>query len=356
MSHMRPSKRGGDVPAEAEHSVRRGASAQARAAVSRRPALLSAAAAALLALLGVVLWLVLRDGDESSSSQRAPASAASLRRLNEFASSVGHPVYWVGTQPRFTYELSHTKDGRVYIRYLPPGVKVGSGNPNYLTVGTYPLRNAFKTIRATAREQGFRALDIPGGGVAFQYKSRPTSVYLAYPGSNYQIEVFDPSPARALRVVTSGQIKPVGAAPSTLARSQAASRQQLKGLAVTLGHPIYWAGAQGEFTYELTRTRSGSVYIRYLPTGVSVGERRPDFLTIGTYPQKHALEILKRTAARNQVPTIGVADDGLALVDKKHPTSVYVAFPNVALQIEVYDPHPGRAEHLVSSGQITPVR
>jgi hypothetical protein len=254
------------------------------------------------------------------------------------------------------YELSHTKDGRVYIRYLPPGVKVGNANANYLTVGTYPLRNAFKTIRATAREQGRRALNVPGGGVAFQYKSRPTSVYVAYPGSNYQIEVFDPSPARALRFVTSGQIKPVGAAPSTLARSQAASAQQLKALAVTLGRPIYWAGAQAGFTYELTRTKSGSVYIRYLPAGVSVGERRPDFLTIGTYPQKRALEILKRTAARNHVPTIGVAGDGLAFVDKKHPTSVYLAFQDVDLQVEVYDPRPGRAQQLVSSGQIARVR
>jgi hypothetical protein len=343
------------VPTEAEESIRRGANEQARAAVSGRPALLAAAAAVLLAMLGVVLWLLLRGGGESSPN-RAPAVAASIRRLNEFASSVAHPVYWAGAQPRFAYELSHTKDGRVYIRYLPPGVKVGNTKPNYLTVGTYPLPHAFAAIRATARKQGLRALDIPGGGVAFQYKSRPTSVYLAYPGSSYQIEVFDPSPARALRLVTSGQIKPVGAAPSTIARSQAASPRELKALAVSLGHPIYWAGAQVGFTYELTRTRDGSVYIRYLPVGVSVGERKPDFLTIGTYPQKRALEILRRTAARNRVPTMSVVGGGVALVDSKHPTSVYLAFPNINLQIEVYDPKPGRAEHLVASGQIVPVR
>ena len=42
-----------------------------------------------------------------------------------------------------------------------------------------------------------RPLDIPGGGVAFQYKNRPTSVYLAYPGSDYQVEVYDPHAGRA---------------------------------------------------------------------------------------------------------------------------------------------------------------
>ena len=123
-----------------------------------------------------------------------------------------------------------------------------------------------------------------------------------------------------------------------------------------LGHPIYWAGAEPNDTYELTRTRDGSVFIRYLPPDVQVGDRRPNYLTIGTYPQKGALKILKATAAKNQVATISVDNGGLAFVDKKHPTSVYVAYPSVDFQIEVYDPSSGRARQLVTSGQIAPVR
>ncbi len=201
-----------------------------------------------------------------------------------------------------------------------------------------------------------QTIHLARGGLAFQYKSRPTSVYLAYPESDYQIEVFDPSPARAVQLVVSGQVKPVGAPPQTSAGSKAASVQQLKALAVTLGHPIYWAGAQPGDTYELTKTRSGSVYIRYLPQGVRVGVQRPDYLTIGTYPQKRALALLKATAAKNGVATMMLDGDGLAFVDKKHPTSVYVAYPNVDVQVEVYDPIRGRARQLVASGQIAPVR
>ena len=150
------------MPAEAkaEQPTRPGASAPGWGGVHRTPALLAAAGIALLAILGVVLWLVLRGGTETSSSQ-APAAAASFRRLSQFASSVGHPVYWAGLQPRFTYELSHTKDGRVYIRYLPPGVKVGNRNPNYLTVGTYPLRNAFADEVATLLIQAM-VRNLPG--------------------------------------------------------------------------------------------------------------------------------------------------------------------------------------------------
>lgn len=303
---------------------------------------------------GLVLWLVLRGGG-GKETPRAPATAASIARLNRFASSVGHPIYWAGSQPSFTYELSRTKDGRVYIRYLPPGVKPGTSKPDYLTVGTYPQPHALATLRATAKKQRATLIHLAGRGLAFQYKGRPTSVYLAYPGSNYQIEVFDPSPTRALRLVSSGQVQPVGAPPRTAAGSTAATIKQLKALAIALGHPVYWAGTNPATRYELTRTNDGSVYIRYLPRGVPVGTSSPDYLTIGTYPQKNAFGILKATAAKNHVPTIKLADGGLAFADKKHPTSVYVAYPNVDLQIEVYDPAAGRARQLVTSGQIAPV-
>jgi hypothetical protein len=125
---------------------------------------------------------------------------------------------------------------------------------------------------------------------------------------------------------------------------------------VKLGHPIYWAGVEPDDTYELTRTKDGSVYVRYLPQGISVGDRRPNYLTIGTYPQKDAFRILRATAEKNQVATMDLDNGGLAFVDKKHPTSVYIAYPNADFQIEVYDPAPGRARQLVTSGQVSPVR
>jgi hypothetical protein len=347
-----------------DHEVRRvpdgperpaGGGARARPSAVDRRLILVAGAVLLAAAIGVFLWLLLRS-DGTKSAHQAPATAASIERLNRFASSAGHPIYWAGSQPRFTYELSRTKDGRVYIRYLPPGVKPGDSRPNYLTIGTYPQRHAFATLRATAKKQGAQMVHLAGGGLAFQYKSRPTSVYLAYSGSNYQIEVFDPSPRRALELVVSGQVTAVGAPPQTPTGSREASAQQLKALAVTLGHPIYWAGARPGATYELTQTRNGSVYIRYLPSGVAVGDWRADYLTIGTYPQDGAFELLKSTAARNDVSTSKLPEGGLALVDKKHPTSVYVVYPSVDLQIEVYDPAPGRARKVVASGQIRPVR
>jgi hypothetical protein len=317
--------------------------------------LLVAVAVVLAAAVAIVLWLVLRNGGQSAQAPADTATAASTQRLAAAARSIGHPIYWVGPRPGFVYELSRTKDGRVYIRYLPPGVKVGSRRPGYLTVGTYPQQHAFATLRATAKAQGVPTIALAGGGVAFQDKRRPTSVYLAYPGSDFQIEVFDPSPVRAFELVSSGQLAAVATA-ATRAAASAASVEQLRTLAMSLGHPIYWAGSQPRVTYELTKTKDGRVYIRYLPAGVSVGDPRPNYLTVGTYPLRHALAILKATAAKSNAATLRLSGGGLGLVDPKHTKSVYVAYPGVDFQVEVYDPSPGRARQLVTSGRIQPVR
>ena len=145
-----------------DHEVRRvpdgperpaGRGARARPSALDRRLILVAGAILLAAAIGVGLWLLLRS-DQTKPANQAPATAASIERLNRFASSTGHPIYWAGSQPTFTYELSRTKDGRVYIRYLPPGVKLGDSRPKYLAIGTYPQRHAFATLRATAKKQG----------------------------------------------------------------------------------------------------------------------------------------------------------------------------------------------------------
>jgi hypothetical protein len=304
--------------------------------------------------LALVLWLVLKGG-EPSNPQRAPASAASIQRLNSFASSLRHPIYWAGAKPGYTYELTKTKDGRVYIRYLPPGVKPGSPQPNYLTIGTYPQRHAFATLHAAAKKQGASTIRLRGGGAAFQDKNRPTSMYLAYPNSPFQVEVFDPSARRSRQLVVSGRITKVGTPPPTRTGPRAASVPELKTLAALLGHPIYWAGDQTAMRYEVTTTKTGSVYVRYLPPGATLGDHRPSYLTIGTYPQPDAFRVLKRTAATNHVDTLRLENGGLAFVDKNHPTSLYLAYPGVDLQIEVYDPDASRARQVVTSGRIRPL-
>src|SRR5918912_453972 len=59
--------------------------------------------------------------------------------------------------------------------------------------------------------------------------------------------------------------------------AHAASQNEIIALARSLDYPIYWAGPASGRTYELTKTSSGRVYIRYLPRGVAPGDRRPSY-------------------------------------------------------------------------------
>jgi hypothetical protein len=165
----------------------------------------------------IILIIVLSSGSSNSTTTIArptpPAKtvrAATLPELRAESAALGRPIYWAGPRLPETYELTTTTDGRVYVRYLPQGVSVGSPRPDFLTVGTYAVTNPVASLRTAARNRGGVLKALPGGAVAYYNRARPTSVYLAYPNSTEQIEVFDPSPATALGLVVHGKVTPVG--------------------------------------------------------------------------------------------------------------------------------------------------
>ena len=132
---------------------------------------------------------------------------AALRALSD---EVGHSVYWVGPRRNRTYELTRTSSGRIFVRYLPPDAPIGNRSARFTIVGTYPSPDALEVLQELSEQPGVKSASVPGGGLAVYSTSSPRSVYIAYPDSDVQIEVFDPSAARALRLATSGRVAPVG--------------------------------------------------------------------------------------------------------------------------------------------------
>jgi hypothetical protein len=177
----------------------------------RRTRLTIGVVVALAIAAVLIAWAVVgRDSAHDQSSAQSPQqispvglSASGLRTL---ATAVGQPIYWAGAKKGYLYELTRTREGNVYIRYLPPGVKAGAKGANYLVIVTYPYRNALQALKNIANGH---EIAIPRGGIALVDKSHPTSVHLAYPGSEYEMEVYDPSPARSLEVARSGDVRPV---------------------------------------------------------------------------------------------------------------------------------------------------
>ncbi len=183
----------------------------------RLPGARIAAGIAIVVIAAIIAAILLSEGDDSAGEGTSPASLpqatdgpveASLERLQELASSAGHPVYWAGEQPGRGYELTVERDGKIFVRYLDEGVPVGSPEGS-LTVGTYPYSEAFETLEAAATQPGAVTGDAPGGGLVVGNESNPNNVYVAFPGSDFEIEVFDPAEGEALEIATSGAVRPI---------------------------------------------------------------------------------------------------------------------------------------------------
>jgi hypothetical protein len=182
-----------------------------RRSSSRGWALGGAAIVALLLASGLLVWLLAYRDDGSATSPASPrASAVTQVELRQLAADIGHPLYWAGPNETDTYELTRTRDGGVYLRYLPDGASVGDPRPNFRTIGTYPSTTAFATLQAGARRKDARVFRFESGAIAVSYAKTPGSVFFAFPGSPYLVEVFDPEPGRAVKLVTSGQVETIG--------------------------------------------------------------------------------------------------------------------------------------------------
>jgi len=178
--------------------------------------------------------------------------------------------------------------------------------------------------------------------------------------SDYQVEVFDPTPGTATGLVTTGQLAAFGKLTSrpkaqpTVAKPSAASPAELKSLAASLGHPLYWVGAKNGYAYEVTRTPNAQVYLRYLPPGVPVGAKTPH-LTVATYPFTGAFTAILALAKQKGAVTIKLDNGGRAVIDPTNARSIHLAYPSSDYEIEVFDPSPASARRIVSSGQVRPI-
>jgi hypothetical protein len=137
-----------------------------------------------------------------------PAVPVQASELSGLARSFHQPVYWAGKQGSTQFDLTRNGTDRLYIRYLPPN---GAPTPatGVLTVGTYRLPNAYNALLRAAKAPGAKTYKLPKHGRALVDAGNPTDVHLAYRSQPFQVEVFDPTPGRALKLVRSGQVRPV---------------------------------------------------------------------------------------------------------------------------------------------------
>ncbi|MEA2311251.1 MAG: hypothetical protein QOE28_1219 [Solirubrobacteraceae bacterium] len=147
------------------------------------------------------------------------------------------------------------------------------------------------------------------------------------------------------------------AAPTALAPGHPAvtAVQDVPAVARQVGHAVYGAGTQPGTKLELTRGTSGEVWVRYLSGGAAAGDKRPNYLTVGTYRQANALAATQKAAKGKRMKSAPLPGGGLMLYSLDRPTSVYVARPNSDFLVEVYSPDAAQAQGLARGGAIVPL-
>jgi hypothetical protein len=316
---------------------------RAPASSKGNPRLRLVAVLAFALLAGLVTWLVTTHTGKSSKSSNATIKVVSEQGLQKLVSS--KPVYWAGPEQGARYAVEQRSNGQVYVRYVTAQMKADTVAT--LTVGTYPMKNAYASTVALGKKSGWKQLVTgTGGQAAFSSSAHPRNVYLAQPGLDYQIEIYDPTPGRAAVLVQAGRVLPV-AQGERLGLTLTALKQKV----ASLGTPVYWIGSESHVTYEYTRNPNGNVYLRYLPRGVAVGASGA-YPTIGTYPMAKAVATTKAAGGRPGAVRVKLSGAEAFYANSK-PTSVYVAFTGSDFQIEVYNPVAAQALAAVKTGLLT---
>jgi len=167
---------------------------------------------AIFLIAAVVVWIADGGGGDEEAAEAPPPGAARIvtpAELREAAASGPLPIYWAGERAGTELELSEQGEARAYVRYLTGGAEAGDPKPAFLAVATYRLPHALEDLKANAARGGSKLRKAPGGLLAWVDPRSPTSVYLAKPGGEYQVEVYDPKPKTALEVAVSPNLRPV---------------------------------------------------------------------------------------------------------------------------------------------------
>jgi hypothetical protein len=175
------------------------------------PAVRAVAVVLAIAIAALAVWLaVLRTDDASGIAQPGGGPVgASQADLAALSADLDAPIYWAGTRSGMRLEATLTTSEYAYVRYLSADAPIGDSSPNFLTVATYGAVNALAHLRSYANHERASTTRIPGGGIAVPVPGSPTSVYFARPDQDFQVEVYDPQPGEALRLIKSGAIEPV---------------------------------------------------------------------------------------------------------------------------------------------------
>jgi hypothetical protein len=143
-----------------------------------------------------------------------------------------------------------------------------------------------------------------------------------------------------------------GSESSASTGAEIVSEESLREAAAEQGTPIYWAGPPEEDAeLELSQPDSERTYVRYLTEGAEAGDPEP-FLTVGSYALENPTAALRRQGNETGGVLASAPNNGTVYFSRNEPESVYLAYPRIDVQVEIFAPDFEEALQLATSGQI----
>lgn len=136
------------------------------------------------------------------AAQTSGGVCLSEKELRALVSENKIAAYWTGPVKDATYSINTTTPGQVFVRYILKGMDCGSTESNFRVVATYAEADAFNSTQQAGNQAEGVSLSNPDGSVVYFSKNAPKNVYIAYPGIDYQIEIYDPDPKTAVTLAT----------------------------------------------------------------------------------------------------------------------------------------------------------
>jgi hypothetical protein len=164
-----------------------------------------------LAIVIAVIAAVVSGGGESESAPTPPQPETRIvgeAELTERAAALGQPIYWAGPVEGTELELEELQGEGVRVRYVPEGSEAGEAPPEALTIGSYLLPNPEEALQRFASEPSSTTRQGRDGREVVTDSEKPTSVYFVDPENKVQVEVYDPSPEKAMSLALSSKVGP----------------------------------------------------------------------------------------------------------------------------------------------------
>lgn len=173
---------------------------------TRKFAIQVAAAAAILGIVLGSVFFIVRDqvvGNQNLvAGQTLGQVALTESQLRDAVLANKLTAYWAGPQEGALYSLVSNSNGQVFVRYLPNGKGLEDTAASYRVIATYPQSDAYAVTQAAGNQANAISFVNADGAQVFYSKNYNANVYVAFPDSPFEIEIFDPGEGVALGLAT----------------------------------------------------------------------------------------------------------------------------------------------------------